>query len=111
MHVRRDDVVEVTSGNDRGKTGRVLRVFPGRGRIVVEGINYVHKHVRPSQRSPQGGRIQREASIDASNVQVVCQNRNCDRHQKGVRTRAADTPAGQKARACVRCGQIIGTGE
>jgi len=111
LHVRKGDIVQVMCGNHRGKTGRVLGVFPQRRKVLVEGINYVFKHVRPSQRNPQGGRVQREAPIDISNVQVICQNRNCKRFQKGVRTRATQTPTGQKVRACVKCGQVITTGE
>jgi large subunit ribosomal protein L24 len=61
----------VIAGADRGKTGRVLRVLTGRGRVVVEGINRVWKHVRPSQRSPQGGRIQKDAPIHLSNIMPV----------------------------------------
>jgi len=58
----------VITGADKGKTGRVLRVLTGRDRVVVEGINRVWKHVRPSQRNPQGGRIQKDAPIHLSNV-------------------------------------------
>ena len=58
----------VTTGADKGKIGRVLRVLPDKNRVVVEGMNRVWKHVRPSQRHPQGGRIQKDAPIHASNV-------------------------------------------
>jgi large subunit ribosomal protein L24 len=61
----------VICGADKGKTGRVLRVLHDKDRVVVEGINRVWKHVRPSQRNPQGGRIQKDASIHASNVMPV----------------------------------------
>src|SRR5947199_3350839 len=67
-HIKAGDTVIVTSGADRGKTGRVLRVITDKNRVVVEGINRVWKHVRPSQRNPQGGRIQKDAAIHASNV-------------------------------------------
>ena len=67
-HIKAGDTVVITTGADKGKTGRVLRVLVGRDRVVVEGINRVWKHVRPSQRNPQGGRIQKDAPIHISNV-------------------------------------------
>src|SRR5271155_3891699 len=67
-HIKTGDQVMVTTGADKGKTGRVLRVLTSKDRIVVEGINRVWKHVRPSQRNPQGGRIQKDAPIHLSNV-------------------------------------------
>lgn len=62
--IRKGDIVAVMSGEDKGKRGRVLRVIPGNGRVVVEGINMVFKHLRKSQKNPQGGRIQREAPVN-----------------------------------------------
>src|SRR3984885_435406 len=67
-HIKTGDTVMVITGADRGKTGRVLRILTGKNRVVVEGINRVWKHVRPSQRYPQGGRIQKDAPIHISNV-------------------------------------------
>lgn len=64
-------MVMVIAGRDKGKTGRVLRVLADKDRVVVEGVNRVWKHVRPSQRHPQGGRIQKDASIHISNVMPV----------------------------------------
>ena len=67
-HIKSGDSVKVIAGVDRGKTGKVLRVLTGKNRVVVEGINRVWKHVKPSQRNPQGGRIQKDAAIHLSNV-------------------------------------------
>ena len=67
-HIKSGEMVMIRSGADRGKTGRVLRVLTGKDRVVVEGINRVWKHVKPSQRNPQGGRIQKDAPIHISNV-------------------------------------------
>ena len=67
-HIKSGDTVVVIAGADRGKTGRVLRILTGKDSVVVEGINRVWKHVRPSQRYPQGGRIQKDAPIHLSNV-------------------------------------------
>ena len=70
-HIKRGDTVIVISGSDKGKTGKVLRVLADRNRVVVEGVHRVWKHVRPSQRTPQGGRIQKDAAIHISNVQPL----------------------------------------
>jgi large subunit ribosomal protein L24 len=67
-HIKSGDQVMVITGADKGKVGKVLRVLTGKDRVVVEGINRVWKHVRPSQRTPQGGRIQKDAPIHLSNV-------------------------------------------
>ncbi len=60
MHIRKDDIVEVIAGDDKGKRGKVLRVIPEKNQVVVEGINLVYRHVKPSRRNPQGGRISKE---------------------------------------------------
>ena len=67
-HIKAGDTVVITTGADKGKAGRVLRVITEKDRVVVEGMNRVWKHVRPSQRNPQGGRIQKDAPIHISNV-------------------------------------------
>jgi large subunit ribosomal protein L24 len=67
-NIKTGDMVMVIAGADKGKTGRVLRILGDKDRVVVEGINRVWKHVRPSQRNPQGGRIQKDAPIHISNV-------------------------------------------
>src|SRR5215471_19151714 len=76
MHIRKDDTVEVISGDDKGKRGRVLSVLPEKGMILVEGINRVYKHMRPSRRNQQGGRLSKEMPIDISNVQLICPQTN-----------------------------------
>lgn len=71
VHVKRDDVVRVLSGKDRGKEGRVLVVFPKDQRAIVEGVNLVSKHVRPSQENPNGGIIEQEAPIHVSKLMLI----------------------------------------
>ncbi len=71
LHIRKGDLVEVISGNDRGKRGKVLRVFPDRGRVLIEGINMRTKHQKPTQENPQGGRMKQEMPIHISNVLPV----------------------------------------
>jgi large subunit ribosomal protein L24 len=107
LHVTKNDVVEVIAGNHAGKRGRVLQAMPKTGKVIVEGVNYVWKHVRPSRRHQRGGRIQIEAPIDASNVLVVCPNRDCARHDHGVRTRSINLEDGSRARGCVKCGGVV----
>ena len=68
VHIRKNDIVEVISGDHRGARGKVLRLDPKRGHVVVEGVNMVYRHVRPTRRNPQGGRVQKEAPIHLSNV-------------------------------------------
>ncbi len=71
MKIRKNDKVMVISGNARGKTGKVLKVYPDRQRIIVEGVNIMKRHTRPSQKNPQGGIIQKEATIHVSNVMLI----------------------------------------
>ncbi len=67
-HIRRNDMVEVIAGDHRGARGKVLRLDWDRGKVVVEGVNMVYRHVRPTRRNPQGGRVQKEAPVHISNV-------------------------------------------
>lgn len=71
LHVKKGDEVLVLAGNDKGKKGRVLMVFPQKERVLVEGINMKTHHEKPTQDNPQGGRLKREASIHVSNVMVI----------------------------------------
>jgi large subunit ribosomal protein L24 len=71
MHIRKDDVVVVLAGDDKGKRGRVLRVNRAVGKLVVEGVNRVYRHLKPSRRNPQGGRLSKEMPVDASNVALI----------------------------------------
>ena len=71
MKIRKNDMVMIIAGNDRGKTGKVLKVFPKRYRVIVEGINLRKRHTKPNQRNPQGGILEKEASVHASNVMIL----------------------------------------
>jgi large subunit ribosomal protein L24 len=102
-HIRTGDTVVVIAGRDKGKTGRVLRVLHDKDRVVVEGVNRVWKHVRPSQRHPQGGRIQKDASIHLSNVMPLDPGAG----GKGTRTRT-EIRNGQKHRIAVRSKTDLG---
>jgi large subunit ribosomal protein L24 len=103
MHVKKDDVVQVIAGDDAPKTGRVLSVLPKEGKVVVEGINRVYKHLKPSRRNPQGGRLSKEMPVDASNVLLFCGN--CKR---GVRIGRRYLADGSKERYCKSCDAALG---
>ncbi|MCI0684360.1 MAG: 50S ribosomal protein L24 [Gemmataceae bacterium] len=103
MHIRKDDTVQVITGDDAPATGRVLRVLPDAGKVVVEGINRVYRHMRPSRRNQQGGRLSKEMPINASNVLLFCAN--C---RKGVRIGKREGPEGRKERFCKACGNGLG---
>jgi large subunit ribosomal protein L24 len=103
--IRRNDTVMVIAGKDRGKTGTVRSVLTKKGRVVVDGVNIIKKHQRPSQSQGQmvpGGIITREGPMHASNVMVVCSE--CS---KAVRTGARIRPDGVKVRVCKKCGADI----
>ena len=72
LHVRKGDRVSILSGKDRGKKGKILRTFPSKNQVLVEGINIVKKHARPTQKVPQGGIREIEAPINSSKVMLIC---------------------------------------
>ena len=104
-HVRRGDTVGVIAGRERGKRGKVLRVITDKARVVVEKVNMIKKHQRPTQKVRQGGIIEREGALALSNVLLVC-NR-CDRP---VRTGIRILADGRKQRVCKRCGEPVDKG-
>lgn len=100
-HVKKGDTVEIIAGDSKGKSGKVLRVIKDTDRIVVEGLNLVFKHVRPSQKNPQGGRIRVEQSIHMSNVLPVS-----SKSGKGSRVRFPVDAKGVKKRVAVDGSEI-----
>jgi large subunit ribosomal protein L24 len=103
MWIRANDSVMITAGDDRGARGKVLRVLRSSGKVVVEGVNRVYRHVRRSQRNPQGGRLSVEMPIPQGNVSLICTA--C-----GAATRlgARRLPDGSKERYCKKCGASNG---
>ncbi len=71
MYIRKDDIVVVTTGDDKGTRGKVLRVNRADRKLVVEGVNRVYRHLKPSRRNPQGGRLSKEMPVDATNVMLI----------------------------------------
>lgn len=104
-HVRRGDTVAVIAGRERGKRGKVLRVLGDKDRVVVEKINMVKRHQRPTQKLRQGGIIEREGALALSNVLLVCGR--CD---KPARTGIKVLADGRKVRTCKRCGEPVDKG-
>lgn len=103
MMIRSGDLVEVKTGNARGTRAKVLSVLPSKGKLVVEGVNRVYRHVKRSQKSPQGGRLSKEMPVDASNVAIVCTA--CGKATRiGVRVEAD----GGRSRVCRKCGADLG---
>jgi large subunit ribosomal protein L24 len=101
--IRKNDQVAVLAGRDRGKRGRVLRVVPSKGRVIVEGVNLIKRHTRANpQRNIKGGIVEREASIHASNVQLVCPE--CGAVSRIGRRRLDD---GTSVRVCVKCKGVV----
>jgi large subunit ribosomal protein L24 len=101
-HIKKDDFVKVIAGKDRGKQGKVLRVFPKEGRLTVERINMIKRHTRPTRQMQQGGIIQREGKLHISNVMLICSK--CER---GVRVGHRILEDQKKVRICRRCGEIL----
>ncbi|MGE3541739.1 MAG: 50S ribosomal protein L24 [Candidatus Tectimicrobiota bacterium] len=101
-HIKKDDFVKVIAGKDRGKQGKVLRVFPQEGRLTVERINMIKRHTRPARQTQQGGIIEREGKLHISNVMLICSK--CER---GVRIGHSLLEDGKKVRVCRRCGESL----
>lgn len=102
MHVKKGDTVMVTTGKDAGKKGKILRVLPRENRVVVEGVNKVKKHQKPSRSLPQGGILKIEAPLNASNVMLIC-NRCNTPTRVGKKVMEND----EKVRTCKKCGETI----
>ena len=101
--IRKNDTVMVIAGHDRGKTGKVLRVLPDHGRLVIERLNVVKRHSKPRGAASPGGIVEKEAPIDISNVMVFCERCNAP-----VRVGIKAATDGTRSRMCRRCGEALG---
>ena len=102
-HIKKNDQVYILLGKDRGKTGKVLRVYPEKNRAIVEGLNFIQKHTRPNpQKNVKGGILPKESSIHLSNLMVVC--KRCNKH---ARVGFSHLPDGRKARVCKNCSELL----
>ena len=102
VHVKTGDTVVVLSGKDKGKKGKVLAVSPKEGKVIVEKINIVSKHIKPRRMGEPGGIIKAEGAMYASKVQVVC-----PRCKKPTRVGHKLYDDGTKSRICVKCGEAL----
>ncbi|MFQ5675621.1 MAG: 50S ribosomal protein L24 [bacterium] len=107
MQVRRNDQVLVLAGEYRGKKGKVLKVFPTQNRVIVEGINFIHRHMRPSNKMPQGGIVKKEAPIHVSNVMVICPKCSTPSRIRRDFLATKEKKSRAKARFCKNCGEMI----
>jgi len=103
MGIRNGDTVLVLGGKDRGKKGRVIRAFPKKGTVLVQSVNFMKRHTRPSQRNQRGGVVEREAPMPVSNVMLVC-----DRCNRATRIEHVRLEDGTKVRRCKKCREVIG---
>lgn len=102
LHVKKDDTVAILAGKDKGKTGKILKVLTDKERVVVENINMVKRHTRPNQQNSEGGILEKEASVEISNVQLVCSSCNT-----AARTGMRTLDDGSKVRFCKKCNEIV----
>ena len=102
FHVKKNDTVVVVAGKEKGKTGKVLKVFPKKHRVLVEKINFIKRHARPSQQYRQGGILEKEAPIESSNVKVICSKCN-----QPVRVGKKILEDGKRVRTCKKCDEIL----
>ena len=106
VHIKVDDTVMVLSGNDKGKTGKVIAVSPEEGKAIVEGINKQKKHVKPRKQGEAGGILDVDGAMYVSKLALVCSNSGCVKNGKATRTKIAEVN-GKKVRVCVKCGKEI----
>jgi len=103
MHIKKDDIVQVMTGDDKGKRGRVLNVNPDERKVTVEGVNRVYKHMKPNRRNQQGGRLSKEMPVDVSNVMLIDPQTN-----KPTRVGMRYLDDGSKERYAKKSGNTLG---
>jgi large subunit ribosomal protein L24 len=102
LHVKKNDIVKVMAGKEKGKVGRVLKIDREMGRIFIEKVNMVKRHVKPGKTNPQGGIVEKEAALAYSNVLIMC-----DKCNKPTRIAMHVDESGEKQRTCKRCGDVL----
>lgn len=102
LHIKKDDLVVVISGTDKGKSGKVLAALPKEDKVIIESVNMISKHTKPKKQGEEGGIIKREAPVFASNVMLLCKKCN-----KATRIAYKILPEGKKQRVCKKCGAAI----
>jgi len=102
LSIKKNDTVVVIAGREKGKRGRVLSVYPQKDRLLIEKINIIKKHMKPTRKQTQGGIIEKEASIHMSNVMLICPKCN-----KPTRIGNSILQDGRKLRMCKKCREVI----
>jgi large subunit ribosomal protein L24 len=102
VRLKKNDLVEVTTGKEKGKTGKVLKVLREKNQVVVEKINMIKRHTRPSPTTGQGGIVEKEAPLNVSKVKLIC-----PKCTTATRFRMTTTAEGKKVRVCLKCKEII----
>ena len=104
LHIRKNDIVRVMTGKEKGKVGRVLKVDRDAGRVFLKKINMVKRHAKPGKTNPKGGIIEKEAALSYSNIMIMC-----DKCNKPTRISLVVEDSGERHRACKRCGDVLET--
>jgi len=102
FNLKKDDIVQVLSGKEKGKKGKILALFPESGKVTIEKLNMLKRHMKSDGKSRQAGIVEKEGSIHISNVLVVC-----DKCGKGVRVKRKKLEDGKRVRVCRRCEEVI----
>ncbi len=102
LKLKKDDIIEVIAGREKGKKGKILMLYPYDGRLTVEKLNMVKRHTKPSAQNKQGGIVEKEGRLAISNVMLVC-----DKCGKGVRVKRKQLEDGKRVRVCVKCGEVM----
>ena len=102
LKLKKDDIVEVIAGREKGKKGKILTLYPDAGKLTVEKLNMVKRHTKPSAQNKQGGIIEKEGRLAISNVMLVC-----DKCNKGVRVKRKQLEDGKRVRVCIKCGEVM----
>jgi large subunit ribosomal protein L24 len=105
LKLKKDDIVEVIAGREKGKKGKILALFPNNGKVTVEKLNMLKRHTKPSAQNKQGGIVEKEGMLSISNVLLVC-----DKCGKGVRIKRKKLEDGKRVRICVKCSEVIDKG-
>jgi large subunit ribosomal protein L24 len=102
IRLKKNDLVEVLSGKEKGKTGKILRVIRDKNQVLVEKVNMIKRHTRPSPTTGQGGIVEKEAPLHVSKVMLIC-----PKCATATRFRLTETAEGKKSRVCMKCKELI----
>jgi large subunit ribosomal protein L24 len=102
IKIKKDDIVTVITGKDKGKSGKVLKVFPDTNKVIIEKINFVKRHTKPSQKVQQGGILEKEAALSISKVMLIC-----NKCGKKTKVKMGALQGGKHVRMCKKCNEMI----